>query len=492
MIPEAHAPSRWAPTHPWLRTVRVAYAPGSTNPLLEDFAGRLLETLQSLGHLLHDAPIADTDAIITTAEFGVPHNWRQAKLFTARSVYRLPRTPGVFTLIHATPSELKRYMDHFTRVLPTNPPDPADYEFPGLLPRAYKTMFEQGQRGGPLLALARLLQSQSKSIRIILVVGETTPDYAYIFDLVGAHPKIDAGDPEHFYRDIALRMVTAMSTDEITNHQVLAPAITQETWASLKTPHAMRTAADRLGQRNFFTEMILISNLIHVPALSEAVASQYSEGCYATWEPEIDALIATITGSARPVEKDAITDNDLAVIVGVKPDGSGAQVRHVDGKINDPPSSESVEMMEMDAKLPRIFLPPAWEQAALVPVVRSKLHGHRGVGEYDPRKVEFVPLDLPYYHYPVSCATAAQASGIVAAFARSEALQNPHDPRQVIFTVLPGHGVVIAEKWVHGKQPFEIICDFMDQGELSIENLIPQGPMHYRATASGMRRLAEG
>ncbi|MGC8863037.1 MAG: FGGY-family carbohydrate kinase, partial [Armatimonadota bacterium] len=44
-----------------------------------------------------------------------------------------------------------------------------------------------------------------------------------------------------------------------------------------------------------------------------------------------------------------------------------------------------------------------------VPVVRSKLHGHRGVSAYDPRYVEFVPLAPAYYAYPVSCGTRAQA-----------------------------------------------------------------------------------
>ena len=32
-----------------------------------------------------------------------------------------------------------------------------------------------------------------------------------------------------------------------------------------------------------------------------------------------------MTGSARPVVKDQLTDDELAVIVGVKPDGTGAQ-----------------------------------------------------------------------------------------------------------------------------------------------------------------------
>ncbi len=478
-------------THPWLRLLKVAYAPGERHPLTDAFAHRLMDQFRTLGHDVPASPLPDTEVIFTTAPFGRPLNWRQAKLFTARRDYGLEATPTIFSIVHATPEELAAMLAKFERILPKSPPDPADYDFPGMSPSAYKTLYEQGTRGGPIMALARLLQSQTKSIRILLVVGEYEPDYAYLFDLVGAHPKIHAGNPARFYREIALRIVTTMSTEEITNHQVVFPQVPEALWRRLPTVQHMQEAANQLGRRRFFTEIVVVANLVHVPSISESLSNQYSEGCFATWEPELDALIATVTGSARPVEKDAITDADLAVIVGVREDGSGALVRHVAGKQNDPPSSESVEMMEMDAGLPRIRLAPEWEVRREVPVVRSKLHGHRGVRAYDPSAVEFVPLDPPFYHYPVSCATEAQARGIVRAFSRAKALQNPGDPRSLVFTVLPGHGVVIAEKWVPGKKPFQAIYEMMDDGRLVIDNHIPQGIMSYVAGAGGTMELRE-
>jgi hypothetical protein len=142
-------------------------------------------------------------------------------------------------------------------------------------------------------------------------------------------------------------------------------------------------------------------------------------------------------------------------------------------------------MMDMDSPLPTITLDPAWNVTAQVPVARSKLHGHRGVAAYDPRRVEYVPLEPSYYHYPVSCATDAQARGIKGAFARSEAMQNPDDPRQVAFTVLPCHGVVIVEKWVPGTAPFQVIWEAMDAGYLQVDNLVPQGTMAYVSGPDG-------
>lgn len=134
-------------------------------------------------------------------------------------------------------------------------------------------------------------------------------------------------------------------------------------------------------------------------------------------------------------------------------------------------------MMEMDRPLLYITLSPEWGVSTRVPVIRSKLHGHRGVAAYDPARVEFVPLDPPYYYYLVSCATDAQARAVRDAFARSEALRNPLDPRQVVFTLLPGHGVVIVEKWVWGKAPFQTIWELMDTGGLEVESQVPQGPL---------------
>ncbi|HEX9596364.1 MAG TPA: hypothetical protein VF982_05750, partial [Anaerolineales bacterium] len=352
-------------------------------------------------------------------------------------------------------------------------------------------LIEQGTRGGPILAFLRMVQAQSKCIHVLLAVGEEHPERVYHFDLVGAYPASEADDPDAFYTDLVLRVVTTTSTQEITNHQVVDERIEREQWQGLSTPEAMRRAGQELGDRNFFTEMVRIEDLVHVPVVNDSVASQYSEGCFATWDARVDGLIATVTGSARPVDKGNITDDDLAVIVGVRADGGGAIVRHVEGKRNDPPSSEAVEMMDMDELLPRIKHDSIAGVTKDVPVVRSKLHGHRGVRSYNPALVEYVPLEAPYYHYLVSCATAAQARGIKEAFSRVESLRNPDDPRQAAFTVLPGHGLVVVEKWQSDKAPFQLLWEFMDTGDLVIDSHVPQGPMHYEQDADGHMHLRE-
>jgi hypothetical protein len=473
-------------THSWLRTIRVAFVPGAMTPLLEEVADGVLGEFRLQGHQVQPTPDDSTDVILTTAPFGEPLGWRDALLFTARRRFGMRHTPPIFTLTHVSTTRFQQLLDHFQTALAKGSPDPADYDFPGLAPQAYRVLSEQGCRGGPILALERLVQAQAKSLRVILVVGDARPMMAYHFDLVGAYPRSEAEDLGAFYEDIVLRTVTTLSTSEVVQHEVVPDPIPRAVWEGLSTPAAMAVAGRALGERDFFTETVFIPKLTQVPAVGDAVASQYSEGCFATWEAALDALIATVTGSARPVDKGNITEDDLAVIAGVRPDGGGALIRQVIGGRNDSPSTESVEMMDMDSALPTIALGPAWSISAQVPVVRSKLHGHRGIAGYDPRLVEYVPLDPPYYRYLVSCATEAQAQVIKESFARSETLQNPDDPRQVAFTVLPGHGAFIVEKWVAGKVPFQVIWEYMDSGSLIVASRIPQGAMTYVPDRAGM------
>lgn len=480
--------------HPWLRKINLFFVPGQTTPLLEQVISGLLDTFRALGHNVQGQPDRHTDLLLATAPFARPLNWREAVMFTGRRRFGLSHTPTTLTLVHARPGEFQKLMDHFENALSKDPVDPADFSFEGLVPTAYQTLVYQGLRGGPILALERLLQTQAKSIRILLVVGEDEPQTAYLFDLVGAHPRIEAGDDNGFYKEIVLRTVTGLSTHEVTGHQVADGLIPHSLWRELSTPAAMRVASRELGQRGFFTQVVRVADMVQVPAVGHAVAEQYSEGCFATWEPRLEALVATITGSARPVDKDNITEDELAIITGVRPDGQGAVIRHVENKRNDPPSSEAVEMIAMDQPLPRVpfdLETQGGRTTFQVPVARSKLHGHRGVAAYHPGFVEYAPLDPPYYHYPVSCATEAQANGIRQAFSRAQALLNPADPRQVVFTVLPGHGVVMVEKWQAGKAPFQVIWEYMDAGHLQIEARVPQDWHTYEPAADGLHRLTE-
>ena len=49
----------------------------------------------------------------------------------------------------------------------------------------------------------------------------------------------------------------------------------------------------------------------------------------------------------------------------------------------------------------------------------------------------------------------------------------------MVFTILPGHGVTIAEKWRRDKAPFQLIWEAMDRGDLQIASEVPQGVVRF-------------
>ena len=62
---------------------------------------------------------------------------------------------------------------------------------------------------------------------------------AHTFDLVGAHPRIEAEANGAFYEELVLRIATVMSTTEITEHEVVEAPISQQVWRRLSAPRAM-------------------------------------------------------------------------------------------------------------------------------------------------------------------------------------------------------------------------------------------------------------
>lgn len=448
--------------------------------MLERAARELLEEMQRMGHRLQPTPDNQTDVILTTAHFGEPLPWREALLFFARRRFGLQHAPTIYTLMQVGKEQFELAVSQLRMALAKTPIDPQDFIFDGLASNAWEVLVEQGQRGGSMLALQRRLQAQVKCLRIILFVGNEVPECAYHFDLVGAYPKSMAGSD--FYSDMALRIATAIVAEEVPPIRAAGEIVPDTLWQSLGAVQAMEVASQEFGNRNFFTNMIKISDLIGVRSVSEAVANQYSEGCFGTWSTELEALVVTATGSAHPVNKSQITEANLAA---VKDNHKGLVAVNVDGRPYQVPSSESYEMVGMDRVLPKLKLNGSGE----VPMVRSKLHGHRGIAAYHPGKVEYVPMAEPYFHYLVSCGTYPQAHGVIDAFSRSRALNDLSDPRQVVFTVLPGHGVFIVEKWVERAQPFQIIWEYFDAGYLCVSRDVPQGYMEYVRDADGMMRL---
>ena len=183
------------PRHHWLRPIRAAFVTGPVSPLMAEMIEGLQTHLVQLGHEIQDVPDDTTDVVLTTAPYGTALTWRKALFFTERQRYKLSHQPTMVSMVHITPAQLDELTAQMERAIAKEPPDPEDFEFPGLAPGAYRVLVEQGRRGGPILALQRLLQVQAMSLRVLLVVGDKHPEAVYHFDLVGAYPVTRADQP---------------------------------------------------------------------------------------------------------------------------------------------------------------------------------------------------------------------------------------------------------------------------------------------------------
>ncbi|MFQ5408185.1 MAG: hypothetical protein ACE5FI_07170 [Anaerolineales bacterium] len=474
-----------APTHPWVRTLTVSYVPGKLDARLEWLVAPLLDWLRQNAHTVQaDGPTDGTDLIITTAIAGNPVERRDALFFQAKRLFKLSRRPHVLTLVSVPQVEYEMRLRQF-RALASSESKGAALSFPGMGPEAIAVLRSQARRG-PIVAFGRYLQTQVKSIRVVALVGGDgpAPERAIHFDLAGAHAETPAGPAAVFAKDVGRRIATQLSTHEVKEHEIVPDAVSAELWDNLKTPEAMVRAGPLFTEYGFFTDPVSVEKLLGFKGVSEVIAAQYSEGCYAAYDPDLGGLITTATGSARLVDKRAISPEDLAYVSGVRAGGDGALVGTIDGRPVVVPSVEAVELRGICDAVSKIVITNSQGEAVSVPAVRAILHGHVGVDAYNPKYVERITLDEPFYHYPVSCGTKALALGTAQAFARSQTLRDPNDPRKIVFLEQPCHGVLVAEKWTPGAEAFETIHGSLQSKRLNVSQQVPQGPITWRESGN--------
>jgi len=222
------------------------------------------------------------------------------------------------------------------------------------------------------------------------------------------------------------------------------------------------------------------------------ISAQFSEGCYAAFDLDIPGLVTTASGSSRLVDKRSVGRGDQSIVVGIKPERDGTIVRRVEGMDSIMPSVEAVEMMGICQAVPGRLWRNSRGETVRAPAVRSILHGHVGVAAFNPDHVECASLDPLFYRHLVSCGTGELANATAAAFARSEALRDPSDPRTVVFLEQPGHGVVVVEKWLEDKSAFDAIYECVAEGHLRVAMQVPQGAVRWEpSTTPGGRRMLE-
>jgi hypothetical protein len=487
--------------HPWVRPISIAYLPAAPTPAVSQATDALLAWLRAAGSVVTSTPDAATDLIITTARLGTLVSRDEALLFHAKRKFRLPRRPKILTVVDVPEAEYHAWLASFSELAGQPADAPLTQQYAGLGPQAVEVIAHQARRGGPVLAFSRLVQAQVLSIRVLaLRTLDGRPYRAMHFDLAGARPVTDATDLDDFAADAGARILAAMCTDEVNHHTFLDDPVPADKWSRLRSPDLMIRAGSTFTEFGFFTTPIQVEKMLGYRGIGDAISAQYSEGCYAAFDPDLPGLVTTATGSSRLVDKRSITRMDQAVVTGVRPSRDGAIVRPVAGMETVVPSVEAVEMMGICEAVSRHRRRNADGEAVEVPNISALLHGHLGIEAFDPDRVEAVSLEPLFYTQLVSCGTGALAAGTAAAFARSAALRDLEDPRRIVVLEQPGHGVMIAEKWPGPDgphEPFATIHEYLRAGHLRMTLDIPQGPVAWeeRVSLDGRRlrfKAAEG
>lgn len=472
--------------------LKVAYAPGpGATPLTEAAKDRMLLQFEFSGCEvvdLRDGP----DFILTTAPFLRLLKWKEARVRLRKYVNeeRKNRESCIYAIVHAKPREFFDFLHIRAGELAKEEPNIGLFTFPGLPDRSPAILLRQGKQRGPIMTLLRLTQLQAWNMNVLLIVGEQQVEDAYLFDLVGAHPRIPTDSHEELCLDFVTRIIVKESTEEVTDHQHLG-RVKGRVVGEMTTLEEMCAASARLGKLGFFDEMVRLQDLIPHANLARlvggSITEQYSEGCFAVWDPIAEGLVTTVTGSAVPVSKGEIEPKNLTLVVEPRSDERGVLYR---GLLNNSkPSSEALEMIYMVRSVPTTMVEVPGIGEVKVPVIHWILHGHNAVDEFDARYWEHIHLKRASRFAPVSCATLDQAKLIEDVAKRSETLQNPDDPRWGVVAVISGHGSIIIGKWRPGMRAFESFLTSLDRGYIRMTNNVPQGDFRFVPVSSNRRHL---
>ena len=474
--------------HPWVHPFSLAFVPGPSSPAIEQVRRVLFGWLERAGCTITTEPNNSTELIVTTNVFGRTVHRDDSLFFHAKRRYRLSQRPTILTIVDIPEAEYQSWVTHFEELVKLPEEAALTEQYAGLGPQAVEVIAAQARRGGPELAIGRLIQGQVLSIRVMALRTENGRPYrAMHFDLAGARPVSDATDLDAFAEDVGSRWLAAVCATEVNHHSFSEQALPGDIWTGLSGPDAMVRAGQLFTRYGFFTTPTEVEKILGYRGIGDAISAQYSEGCYGVFEPDIPGLLTTATGSSRLVDKRSITRTDQAIVVGLAPGGDGAIVRPVAGMEPVVPSVEAVEMMSICEAVPTHTRVNSRGEPVTVPNVRAILHGHLGVDAYNPTRVESVNLDPLYYTQLVSCGTGPLARGTAAAFARSQALSNRDDPRSLVFLEQPGHGVIVVEKWTEAgalRPAFDLIREALTEGHLQMSFDIPQGPFGWETTTS--------
>ncbi|MET8824371.1 hypothetical protein ABZX40_07410 [Streptomyces sp. NPDC004610] len=345
----------------------------------------------------------------------------------------------------------------------------------------------------------RVLMARLGAPKVVVVTVDATTDRvieATLCTMEGGHPSETENtkntekteNTDSIAQGICDRLVAAACTREVAGrYDVESGAITAAQWADTSVPEALAAAGRRMGGLRLLPAPHRLTHYVS-PRLA-AVYERYlgmkafSEGMLFAFDPGLGALVVTASGSWE-VDKRALRRDDVTVVAHRLDNGR----LRVLAPVSVSPKGPSVEAWEVCALLeavPTVRIRQDEDGAWIwdphgtheVPAIRAGLHAHVGVSAADPSRIETVPADRERYPYGFGCGTDLMIEVAQDTVRRSQAINDPDDPRHFVRWPMLYHGEMAVELW-GPDQRTEPLSGLLDLFDTQAEAAITYDPDH--------------
>ncbi|MGW5604398.1 hypothetical protein ACWEWL_35640 [Streptomyces rochei] len=323
-----------------------------------------------------------------------------------------------------------------------------------------------GRRHAEVVEIGRTVMGRTAAPRVVLVNGDGRE--ATLFTLEGGHPT----ETDRIADRIRDRLVTAACARDVGDqYDVVPDAVPATNWRSCSAPGHLAAAGRRMGRLGLLPEPVRIDRYV-----SENLASLYrgylgwkrlSEGMLFLYDPDLDAVVVTASGS-WDVDKRDLREDEVTVL---DPHPRNGRLRVLAPEGLDPkgPSVEAWEVCALLSAVPTVRLgrsatgqwvaDPDGERSA--PIIRGGVHAHVGVRRADETVIESVSPNRELYPYGFGCGTDLMADVAADTVARSRAVNDSDDPRLYVRWPMLYHGEMAVELWKPGLpgQPLQGLLD---------------------------------
>lgn len=334
---------------------------------------------------------------------------------------------------------------------------------------------------------ARTAMGRFGAAKVLFVTRGSAPRQvaeATLCTMEGGHPT-----ERHNVADrIRDRLVTAACATEVGEYyDIVRDALPAEAWQASPTPQALVSAGRRMGDLGLLAAPVRIADFVS-PQLADMYelymgVRGYSEGMLFAYDPDLECLIVTGSGS-WDVDKRALTREQIVAVDPHLVDGRRLRVLAPHGTLPLQPSVETWEICALMEAVPKVRvsrdeaghwrLDPNGERQ--VPMIRSGIHAHVGVTGSDTSVIETIEPDRQQFPYGFGCGTDLTMEVARTTIARSAAVHDPDDNRHFVRWPLLYHGEMAVELWKPGprREPFTGLLDLYGTAVQYTPDDVPQ------------------